>query len=244
MNRAKTFEVQEKNFLGKGRRRSCYRMPGTDKCVKFYNEPAKMPDKLKRIRREITWRRFLKPVNINYLEWRYHQHLQKHAPKDILDAFPADLELVYCPQKGWGTVANVIDNYDGSKPRRVNVELKELSDSELCLKIYKETEKLCNTLVRHGIRFFDHYNILVQWSDTKKFKLRIVDFEPICRSPIPGLANIGFYVRYKCQCRMERYLARLRKILSERYPPITIKHKRVKGVKKYVKRLTTAVGIT
>lgn len=220
MSGVKEFVVHEEFFLGKGRRRSCYRIPGSDKCVKFYNLPHQIPSKLPGIKREVAWRRFLKYANINYREWHYYQKLRLQAPPQLVAAFPEHLELVYCPVKGWGTIANVIANYDGSAPRRVTNELADITDPELCLAVYRATEQLCEELVKHTIRFFDYYNILVQWTAVGEFSLRIVDFEPVCRSPIPGLTKIGFYVRHKCRGRVRRYLARMRGVMAARVPPI------------------------
>ena len=243
MNGDVPFELREELYLGKGRRRRCYRLPDSDLCVKFYHNPADMAPKLRRIAREISWRRFLRPVNVNYREWRYHQEVVKHLPDMVREAFPEHTELVYCPEKGWGIIASLIRNADGSHPKRVTQELTLLADDNLCLELYHATARLCHELTRLGVRFFDHANILVQWTDGNRFRLRIVDFEPECRSPIPGLEFIGFYVRYKCQSRVERYLAKLRELLEQRQVPEKLLPQVPPTRKRIFKRFAAAMGM-
>ena len=217
MNGEAYFLVDERALLGKGRRRRCYRMPGTDLCAKFYHAPSALPPKTRlSIRLDIVLGRLCRAANVNYHEWRYHQYLLGHLPEDIVDAFPEHTEAVYCREKKWGIIETLILNADGTLPRSVAEELKASQDAALCLRIYQETERLLQRFVEHGVRVFDPPNLLVQWTGDGAFRLRIADFEPNCRALIPGLAYIGFYVRGKVRRRAVRYLDKLRNILAEK----------------------------
>ena len=224
MNGGSFFQVDKQAFLGEGRRRRCYRMSGTDLCAKFYRDPSKLPAGTSLgIRIRIVCGLLCRAANVNYHEWQYHQCLLRHLPEELAAIFPEHTEPVHCREKGWGIIETLILNADGTQPRSVVEELKASRDTAVCLRIYHETEDLLQRFIEHRIRFFDPPNILVQWTGGGAFQLRIADFEPDCRSLIPGLAHIGFYVRSKVRRRAARFLAILRRILAKNgiTPPVT-----------------------
>ncbi|HRR34718.1 MAG TPA: hypothetical protein P5026_11500 [Kiritimatiellia bacterium] len=210
-----SFLTDERTLLGTGRRRRCHRVPGTDLCAKFYHAPYDLPRGTRLTTRlNIAWGRRYRFANINYREWQYHQRLKRQLPDYMAAVFPEHTEPVYCPQRGWGIIETVILNADGTQPRRVAEELKSLRDPALGRSLYEAVECLSQQLVEYGVRFFDFPNILVQWTGPRTFRLRIADFEPSCRSLIPGLSHVDFYVRCKVRRRATRYLHRLETILN------------------------------
>jgi hypothetical protein len=244
MNGGIPFSIDEQALLGRGRRRRCYRLPGTDLCAKFYHNPSRLPPGTRlSIRLNIAWGCLCRAANVNYREWRYHQRLHRRLPAEVARVFPEHTEPVRCPEKGWGIVETLILNADGSLPRTVTEELNAARDAALCLRIYREVEALFQRFVEHGVRFFDPSNILVQWTGDGAFRLRIADFEPDCRALVPGLSHLDFYVRCKVRRRAARYLARLRNILAKKHVspalPLAFPRQRVS----FFKRFALAAGL-
>lgn len=218
MNGGNYFQTQELAFIGHGRRRICYAIRGTGRCVKFYRQRSDLPPGTKwRIRLDILIGRYLRFVNINYREWRYHCRLARLLPKELMSVFPEHVKPVFSQDKGWGIVETLIRNADGSLSRTVIVEMMRAEDPDLARRVYRETERLLRQLAEHCVCFFDPQgNVLVQWTGPGSFRLRIADLEPYCRAGIPGLANVRLYVQCKIRRRAARYLSRLREIMVER----------------------------
>ncbi|MDD3546482.1 MAG: hypothetical protein PHG96_14150 [Kiritimatiellae bacterium] len=218
MNGGIYFPTQELAFIGQGRRRICYAVRGTGRCVKFYRKHSELAPGTKwRIRLDIMIGRYLWFANINYREWRYHCKLARRLPKDVMAVFPEHVQLVFSKEKGWGVVETLIRNADGSLSRTVIDEMTLADDPVLARRVYHETERLFRQLAEYGVCFFDpRGNVLVQWIAPSVFRLRIADLEPYCRAGIPGLANIRLYVQCKIRRRAARYLSRLMTIMAER----------------------------
>lgn len=218
MNETLSIRQDQLTLIGAGRRRYCYRLADTDRCVKFYRRLTDQPLHRSRARiwLDVTLGRHIRPLNINYREWRYHQRLQRALPPEVMALFPEHTDPVFCPENGWGIAESLILNVDGSLPQRVHDVLRTLDDPALAVEIYRAVEQVCQRLAEHAICFFDIPNILLQWTGARTFRLRIADFEPQCRALLPGLASIRPYVRCKVRRRTRRYLERLRGLLRER----------------------------
>jgi hypothetical protein len=220
MNTEFTFYTKSLSLIGEGRRRQCYRFPGEALCVKFYRNPTTLPKNTRKgVRFDITLGRHFRTLNINYREWRYHRGLKQRLPADLLALFPEHIEPVYCATRGWGVLESLILNADGTLPRRILEELTALSNPVLALRLYQESERLFDRLEKHSVCFFDLPNVLVQWTGTDTFRLRIVDFEPTSRALVPGLILFRPYVRRKIRRRSRRYLMRMKKVLSAKGVP-------------------------
>lgn len=218
MNGGNYFQTQELAFIGQGRRRICYAVRGTGRCVKFYRNHAELaPGTKLRIRLDILIGRYLHLANINYREWRYHCRLKRRLPQEVMSVFPEYVKPVYDKDKGWGIVETLIRNADGSLSRTVIDEITRTNDPELARRIYSATELLFRRLAEYGVCFFDpRGNVLAQWTGSGNFRLRIADLEPYCRAGIPGLAKIRLYVQCKIRRRAARYLRKLRGIMADR----------------------------
>jgi len=203
-------------FIGKGSRRECYRLQNQDVCVKFYRDPAAMDvDRKARLsqRLHVFAARFVRGLNTNIQEWRYHQALKRQLPSDLLAVFPERIEPVYSAERGWGIIESLVLNPDGSLARSVQKELANTQDQELRMRLYRETERLLGQLSEYAVCFFDPPNILVQWLSPDSFRLRIVDFEPSGKEIVPGLSYVKPYVRSKVRRRSNRYLNRLHQMV-------------------------------
>jgi hypothetical protein len=244
MNGGFHFLGNEEALIGKGRRRRCYRMPGTDLCVKFYHDPSGLPPRTRlSIRLNILLGHLCRAVNVNYREWQYHQRLLRRLPEQLASVFPEHTEPVYCLEKGWGIIESLILNADGTLPRAIIEELRVSRDAEQCLRLYREIESLFQRLVDHNVCFFDPSNILVQWTADGTFRLRIADFEPSCRSFIPGLSRVDFYVRCKVRRRAARYLVRLRNLLAKKHIAQEFLPARSPRPVSFFKRFALAAGL-
>jgi len=203
-------------FIGKGSRRECYRLQNQDACVKFYRDPASMDmDRRARLsqRLHVFAARFVRGLNTNIQEWRYHQALKRQLPPELLAVFPERIEPVYSAERGWGIIESLVLNPDGSLAKSVQTELANTQDQELRMRLYRETERLLGQLSAYAVCFFDPPNILVQWLSPDSFRLRIVDFEPSGKEIVPGLSYVKPYVRSKVRRRSNRYLNRLRQMV-------------------------------
>ena len=227
MNGGLSFLADERTLLGTGRRRHCHRMPGTNLCVKFYHRDNALPPGTRLTTRlTIAWGRTCRLANVNYREWQYHQRLIRQLPVDLAAVFPEHTEPVYHPELGWGIIETLILNTDGTRPRKLADELQVQvrRNPQTGRALYDAVEQLFKRLAAHGVCFFDSSNILVPWTGPEAFRLRIADFEPSCRAPIPGLSCINFYVRCKVRRRATRYLRRLDAILNGACNESTVPH--------------------
>lgn len=215
MNSEYQLSFKPLSMIGEGRRRQCFRLPGQDACVKFYRSASNLPRNARSgVRVEIALGRRFRALNINYREWLYHRSLKQRLPADLLAVFPEQTEPVFCPGRGWGIQETLILNADGSLPRRILQELTALDSPELARRICQESERLFERLAAHSVCFFDLSNVLVQWTGADTFRLRIADFEPSCRSFVPGLTHIRPYVSCKVRRRARRYLRRMKAVLA------------------------------
>jgi hypothetical protein len=208
-------------LIGQGSRRSCYRMPGGKLCVKFYHDLRELPARTHlSVRREIKTARFFRAVNVNFQEWRYYQGLCKRLTAEQLSVFPEHVELAFSESRGWGIIESLVVNPDGTPAQRLSQEIAQIDDPALRLRIYRETEKLLDLIVKQKINFFDMSNLLLQWTGEKTFRLRIADFEPYGRGAWCVMAFCSFLSQCKVRRRADRFLARLRRTVSEAYGPV------------------------
>lgn len=203
------------SLVGQGRRRECYLVPGKKVCVKFYRSPGNLPANTRcGVRIDIALGRRFRRLNINFREWRYHQQLLRDLPAELSALFPEHTEPVFCPGRGWGIQESLILNADGTLPRRILHELAALDNPALARRLYLEAARLYQRLAEQGVCFFDVSNVLVQWTGTGTFRLRIADFEPSCRALLPGLIHVRPYVRCKVRRRARRFLKRMERVLA------------------------------
>lgn len=219
------------DLVGQGRRRECYLVPGKNVCVKFYRSPNNLPRNTRcGVRIDIALGRRFRCLNINFREWQYHRQLLSHLPAELSALFPEYTEPVFCPDRGWGIQESLILNADGTLPRRILHELAELDSPALARRLYQEAAKLYQRLAEQGVCFFDVSNVLVQWTGTGTFRLRIADFEPSCRALLPGLIHIRPYVTCKVRRRARRFLKRMERVLEAKgfsvFPEKTLSHAR------------------
>lgn len=208
------YNVADLETLGQGNRRSCFRIPGKDLCVKFYLAPAEYNRKTKpSIRLHIWLSRFIPCLNANCHEAGYHKRLKESLPPDLFAVFPERVEKIFSPERGWGVLESLVLNPDKSPLQRVIIEM-EVADKVLRKRLFDETSLLFRRLAEHAVCFYDPPNVLVQWTGPGAFRLRIVDFEPRGRELMPCLSHIKPYVRLKVRRRCGRYLERLRALLG------------------------------
>ena len=200
-------------LIGEGSRRSCYRLAHQNVCVKFYRAPAASQWQRLSVGLHILIARFLRTLNVNVKEWRYHQKLRTQLPPDLFGIFPEWVEPVYSDKHGWGILESLIQNADGTQAKGVHKEMLSVSDPALRLRIYRETEQLLSRLAEYGVRFYDLHNLLLQWTGDGAFRLRVADFEPCGRGLLAWTLRCPFLARWKMERRTVRYLARLRSAL-------------------------------
>ncbi len=197
--------------VGKGSRRSCYRMPEGTLCVKFYHDLDRLPARTKpSVLWEIFSSRFFLAGNVNAQAWRYHCKLRKRLTPELLSVFPEHVELAYSGTRGWGIVESLIANPDGTPAKRLHKELFLVADPVLQLRIYRATEALLSQLVQQKVKFYDLSNLLLQWTGEQTFRLRIADFEPCGRGLWAWQTSCCLLSQCKVRRRSNRYLARLR----------------------------------
>lgn len=119
-------------------------------------------------------------------------------------AFPANIELVLLPSRGWAIVEELVSNADGTPVRKFLEEWRQVDDSSktTLLAAYKA---LAVALVRHAVRFYDPQTIFVQCPTEGVFRLRITDFEPGSRLLVP-IDAIPAITRLKVRRRFARYM--------------------------------------
>ena len=178
--------------VGKGRRRVCCRIPGTDLCVKCYHSSA-VPNAT--VAREIARARFDARRNTCCQEARYWQELKDRIPSDLFEVFPSVCTCVFTPSHGW---CEVESHYEGLRRFTLAYRAAGAGQAELLARF----RRLIDGFVRHAVRFYDTQNVMVQPED----RLRIVDFEPASRVLIPLERLSSLFVRRKVARRAKRYL--------------------------------------
>lgn len=202
--------------IGMGTRRTCYRLPDGRHCLKCYRSdaeiaegkhPGQIPLKplAAAVVREIRRCRFNDRRNTSCHEYRYWLELKKRLPADVMAVFPASMEKVLLPSRGWALVEELVVNADGSLPRSFAEEWRWGADAQERKDMLGLFNVLCNVLVRYAVRFFDPQNILVQRLSGTCFRLRITDFEPASRLLLP-VDRIPQLVRFKIRRRFARHL--------------------------------------
>ena len=201
--------------IGMGSRRACYRLPGTGLCVKCYRSdaeieegrhPGKPPVKPLRsaVVREIRRYRFNKRRNTCCQEYRYWMKLKKCIPANLMSAFPANMELVLLPSRGWAIVEEFVANADGTPVRKFLEEWQQMDNTSKTT-LRTAYNALAAALVRHAVRFYDPQTIFVQRAAEGIFRLRITDFEPGSRLLVP-IDAIPAITRLKVRRRFARYM--------------------------------------
>ncbi len=201
--------------LGMGSRRACYALPGGELCVKCYRSdeeiaegrhPNRPPFKplVATVVKEIANNRFDKKRNTCCLEYRYWDELKRRLPGSLMSVFPATMELVLLPSRGWCIVEELVRNFDGSHVAKFHEELMSVN-AMMRAQLLEAFNDLEHELLRHAVRMYDPQNILVQKNADGSIRLRITDFEPVSRALIPLDHLSSSIVRMKVKRRFKRY---------------------------------------
>ena len=110
--------------IGKGSRRVCLRMPGTDLCIKYYREDDEVGAT---VRREIARGRFSRRLNTCAQEYDYLRDIKKRLPPEVVAVFPETFELRNDEKIGWHLVESIVLNGDGSIPQRFSLTCRAAS---------------------------------------------------------------------------------------------------------------------
>ena len=211
-------------LLGMGVRRACYAIPGTGLCVKCYRSdeeialgkyvgsPSFVPLRPSVVR-EIRHNRFSDSGNTSCQEWRYYHALRNRLPPELMAVFPATLDRVNVPSRGWCLVEDVVANADGTPVQAFHRVLFSASADERS-RLLSQFEMLTEGLVRHAVRFYDPHNILVQRCADGNVRLRITDFEPASRTFVSLDRIWPALVRLKLRRRFARYRSKFRMALG------------------------------
>ena len=201
--------------IGMGSRRACYRLPDGRQCLKCYRSDAEIKEgKYPGVTPvvplasgaacEIRRYRFSECRNVCCIEYRYWRELKKRIPADLMAAFPATMEQVFLPSRGWGIVEELVVNADGTAPRKF-IEEWVASDVQRRNALLEAYDSLGRELSRSAVRFYDPPNIVVQHISNGTFRLRIADCEPTSRIFVP-LDRIPAIARLKVRRRFARHL--------------------------------------
>lgn len=201
--------------LGMGSRRSCHRLQEGGLCVKCYRsdaeiaegkEPGSEPAKPlpHAVVREIQRCRFDERRNTCCQEYDYWRGLRATLPEHLAALFPATMEKLLLPSRGWCVVEELIENADGTAPAKFH-EAFIYSPKSKRAELAAALDSLTDDLIRHAVRIYDPQNILVQRSNDGAFRLRIADFEPATRTLISLDRLSPLVVRMKLRRRFARY---------------------------------------
>ena len=110
--------------IGMGSRRTCYKIPASNLCVKCYRSEDEIKEGkyngsvalAPSVVREIVKARFDEKRNTSCQEYRYWKKLKGKLPSEVFAAFPQKMECVLVPARGWCLVEERLENFDGSKP--------------------------------------------------------------------------------------------------------------------------------
>lgn len=203
--------------LGMGSRRACYRLPGGGLCVKCYRSDEEIAEGKypghnptiplsPSVIREIHNCRFDETRNSCCKEYEYWKKLQHELPHELSAVFPATMEKLLVPSRGWCVVEELVTNADGTPTQLFADAWRNLADGSAKCRLLDRFRYLADDLVRHAVRFFDPQNVLVQRCEGGKFRLRITDFEPISRAAVPIEKFLPTLIRHKIRRRFGRYL--------------------------------------
>ena len=213
------------NRIGMGSRRACYQLPDGRHCLKCYRSDAEIVEGKCRpnitfvkplsagAAREIRHCRFDERLNTCCQEYRYWLELKKRLPDSLMAAFPATMEQVYLPSRGWALIEELVLNADGSMPKKVAEEWTS-ADAQQREAILDAFNAIKDEMVDEAVCFYDPQTIIVQRCADGSFKLRITDFEPASRTFLP-LDKIDIFARLKTKRRFARFLRSI-----ERMPPV------------------------
>ena len=191
--------------VGRGSRRVCTRISGTDLCMKRYRDDGDVGES---VRREIARCRHDRRRNTCAQEYDYLQELKGLLPADVLSVFPETFELRYDAKLGWHLVETLVLNGDGTVPDRFSRTYRG-APAALRPRLYAAFRNLMHAFEAAAVRFYDPQNVLVQWDGKQyegEFRLRIVDFEPASRTLLPVDSLCPALRRMKLRRRVERYL--------------------------------------
>ena len=200
--------------LGMGSRRSCYRLPGSNLCVKCYRNgdeiaEGKYPGDSHvtplspSVVREIHRCRFDEKRNTCCQEYEYWKELRNRLPEELMSVFPSTMEKLLLPSRGWCVVEELIANADGSPTEQFFKEFK-LAQTASRASIAGLLARFTDEVLRFAVRIYDPQNILLQKNSDGTFRLRVADFEPASRTFI-SLDHFTFVVRMKLRRRFTRY---------------------------------------
>ena len=202
--------------LGMGSRRACYRLPGSNLCVKCYRSDEEIAEGmhigyrpfkplLPSVEREIRRCRFDERRNTCCQEYEYWWKLRDRLPADLLGVFPATMEKMLLPSRGWCVVEELIRNDDGTQPLTVHgVLLKPSFDGQV--EVEDAFCQLVSRLASYAVRLYDPNNVMVQ-RVAGGIRLRLADFEPASRSFLPVDSLFPFLVKMKVLRRMRRFVS-------------------------------------
>ena len=201
--------------LGMGSRRACYSLPGGRLCVKCYRSDAeiaegKHPGILPfkplpaSVVREIHRFRFDRKRNTCCQEYEYWKKLRRRLPHELADVFPATMETLLLPSRGWCVVEEIFSNADGTPANLFFREFRQASSS-LRAALSAALDDLVNDLVRFAVKVYDPQNLLAQKRADGSFSIRIADFEPTSRTFIDIDGLLPAIVRMKLRRRFTRY---------------------------------------
>lgn len=200
--------------LGMGTRRACYRLPGSDLCVKCYRSEEEIaegkypwqkpfkplsPSAVREIRRY----RFDEKRNTCCKEYEYWKELRDSLPKDLMAVFPTTMAKMLLPSRGWCVLEELMENSDGSPPAKLFREFKLASSSSRAA-LAASLDRIASELLRLAVRIYDPQNLLLQKDSDGAFRIRIADFEPSSRT-IVSFDRFPFVVRMKLRRRFARY---------------------------------------
>lgn len=201
--------------IGMGSRRSCYRLPGDGAlCLKCYRSDAEIdegrepgspgscplsPGAVK----EIRSCRFDEKRNTCCEEYRYWKETLQNAPPEIRAVFPASIEMVKLPSRGWCLIEEFMTNDDGT-PVVKFLQACVAADRNARYRLFAALKELESMFVAHAVRFFDPQTIMVQYVSGEA-RLRIPDFEPAARTLLPVDRLFPALVRMKVHRRFARY---------------------------------------
>ncbi len=192
--------------VGKGSRRVCMRIPGTDLCLKRYRDDDNVGAT---VRREIVRGRFDRRLNTCAQEYDYFQALKTWLSPETLSVFPEKLELHHDDEFGWYLVESLVLNGDDSVPEKFAMVYRRASPAQQ-MRLYTEFCDLMRIFEESSVRFYDPQNVIVQWPgkpfEGNEFRLRIVDFEPASRALIPLDVLVPALRRRKLRRRVCRFL--------------------------------------
>ena len=197
-------------FVGGGTRRQCYRLPEENLCIKCYRLDLATATHLKpSVHAEIGRMRHNRLKNTSCQEFDYFQQDVVYASEKVVAIFPNVLELFYLPECGWTLIEELLLNYDGSYAIKSEKTMSDTSDMALRRAIYDAVVDLKVDILKYNIKLYDPQNLLVQFTTSTTFQLRLTDFEPSSRALIKVEDFIPLLAKRKTKRRYESFIKRL-----------------------------------